>query len=488
LTGEKSQNIIGREGTLWVERAEDAVTASETSRPMRGRGCMAAVLWAALVAHAPALIAAPLPHDPRFDVPPQLQHQVDFWVSVFGIYSRRQVVIHDTERPDRVYRLLDFRDLAERGMSEVAIEITKERTVERAIEEVRGTLRRLHRLGPNSAALSEEEARIGRLFRHERDPKKFLNAAAQGRIRSQTGLRERFGEGIAIGHRYFPLMEDIFREEGLPVAITRLPLVESSFNLRAYSKVGASGIWQFMPFTARRFMNITDAVDERLDPIVSTRAAARYLRDNYERLGTWPLAITAYNHGPGGMARAVRELGTTDIGTIVLRYGGPSFKFASRNFYSEFLAALEVERDYLQYYGTLALVAPLDHDEVTLSHYVPIDSVVRCAGGDEQAFRELNPGLLPAVYKGRQRVPRHYTLRLPAGVGSRFERCYQTLPPAKKVASQKPAVVIHRVRRGQTLGQIARRYGTSVKEIQRRNRLRATHIIREGQRLEIPKG
>jgi membrane-bound lytic murein transglycosylase D len=261
-----------------------------------------------------------------------------------------------------------------------------------------------------------------------------------------------------------------------------------------------------MPYTGRRFMTITDAVDERLDPIVSTRAAARYLRDNYDRLGTWPLAITAYNHGPGGIARAVDQVGTTDIGEIVARYRGPSFKFASRNFYAEFLAALEVERDYLQYYGTLALFPPLEHDEVTLPHYVPIGSIVRCAGCDEQRLRELNPGLLPAVYNGKQRVPRDYTLRLPAGGGSRFEQCYAGLPPSHKLASQqasrpqrarktqsarkpqKSKVVIHHVRRGQTLHQIARRYGTSVKEIQRRNGLGGKHKIRAGQKLAIPKG
>lgn len=444
-------------------------------------------LLLALAVPAPRLLADPLPYDPRFDVPPALQPQVSFWVSVFAIYSRRQVAIHDTERPDRIYRVLDFRDLDDGGMSEVAIEITKNRAVDRAIREVRASLERLHRLGPRSAQLSEEEARIARLFRHDRDPKKFLRAAAADRVRSQTGLRERFGEGIVVGSRYFPRMEEIFRQEGVPLPITRLPLVESSFNMRAYSKAGASGIWQFMPSTGRRFMSINDAVDERLDPIVSTRAAARFLRENYASLGSWPLAITAYNHGPGGISRAVRELGTTDISTIVQRYRGPSFKFASRNFYPEFLAALEVERDYLQYYGSLPLAPPLAHDEVSLAHYVPIDSVSRCAGG-EHSVRELNPSLLPAVYARKQSVPRGYVLRLPPGAGQQFERCYASLPPAQKRESQRPMYVVHRVRRGQTLGQIARHYGTSVKAIQRRNGLRNKHVIREGQLLQIPRG
>jgi membrane-bound lytic murein transglycosylase D len=114
-------------------------------------------------------------------------------------------------------------------------------------------------------------------------------------------------------------------EQGLPVELTRLPLIESGFELHARSHVGAAGIWQFMPRTGRLFMRVDTLVDERRDPIAATRGAARFLRRLHDRLGTWPLAITAYNHGPTGVARAVRGLGTRDIGTIVSRYDGPAF-------------------------------------------------------------------------------------------------------------------------------------------------------------------
>jgi membrane-bound lytic murein transglycosylase D len=155
-------------------------------------------------------------------------------------------------------------------------------------------------------------------------------------------------------------MERIFRAEGLPLELTRLPLVESCFDVEAYSKVGAAGIWQFMPATGRLYaMDVNDSVDERRDPIASTRAAARFLRHNYEALeDSWPLAITAYNHGPAGIRRAISATGTTDIGVIVGRYDGPAFGFASRNFYAEFLAALDVDRHREAWFGKLDVHQP----------------------------------------------------------------------------------------------------------------------------------
>jgi peptidoglycan lytic transglycosylase D len=459
---------------------------ARVERVVRVRRILAAVVG--VVAVAGATSAAPLQYDPRFDVPPGLQKQVDFWIDVFTLYSRWQVLIHDTEHPERVYRLLDFRDRFDAGASELAVEAERKAAVEEEKERIRAGLLRIQNLGPKSAELTAEERRWAKLFHGDHDPGRFAAAADRDRIRAQIGVKERFAEGVAVAQRYLPELEHVFREEGVPLAVTRLPLVESSFNVRAYSKVGASGIWQFMPGTARRFMRIDNAVDERLDPSVATRAAARFLRENYETLGTWPLAITAYNHGPGGVARAVSELGTTDISEIVHRYRGRNFGFASRNFYAELLAAIDVERDYLQYYGPLPLHRPVSTDTVRLDRYVPIDALARCGGTDVEGLRDLNPALLPGVYQGRQHVPRDYELRLPAGKRASFERCYASLPVAKKSPAQKRAYATHRVKRGQTLAQIARQYRTSVSAIRRSNGLGGKQGIRAGQVLQIPAG
>lgn len=419
-----------------------------------------------------------------FAVPPELRPAVDFWKDVFGTYSRRQVVVHDTVHLDRIYSVLDFRSLAAEGKSEGQIEQIAAQSVKREKERVRGLLRRLHRNG--GQARTAEEKRIATMFHGQHGARKFLEAAAEDRVRAQAGIRERFGAGIEVGHRYFPEIEQIFRAEGVPVEISRLPLIESCFNVRAYSKRGAAGVWQFIPSTGRLFMRIDDVIDERRDPLLSARAAARFLKQNYEKLGAWPLAITAYNHGPAGMQRAVRTTGTTDIVKIIREYQGPAFKFASRNFYPEFLAALEVEREHQRHFGSLQLQDPVPTDTVTLRHFVYLDTFAQCAGVDPDQIIDLNPSLSRGVYEGKQRIPRGYELRIPAGARPRFEQRYAALPAAKKFDRQKQLYVVHRVRRGQTLGTIARRYGSTIERIRRYNNIRNTNLIRVGEVLRIP--
>jgi membrane-bound lytic murein transglycosylase D len=461
-----------------------------------------AVLCATLIGGARPACA-----DPDFSVPPPLRPSVDFWVSIFATYGKRQVVIHDTERLDRVYSVLDLSELNREGVSEGQVDLAMKTEEDAEKARIRGILRRLDQVDPRTDVLTPEEQRIVALFADDRSPTKFSDAAADDRVRGQRGLRERFAEGVRVAHAYFPRMEQIFRQEGVPLEITRLPLVESCFNVHAYSKVGAAGVWQFMPGTARNFMHVNGIVDERLDPIVSTRAAARFMRQNYDRLGTWPLAIKAWNHGPGGIARAVRETGTTDVATIIQNYHGPAYKFASRNFYPEFLAALQVESGYRTYFGDMALDPPLAADTVELAQGTTITAVAHCAGTDPWEIAALNPSLLPPVHAGQRPIPAGYQLRLPHGTVDRFQSCAASLPPPRQVASmtagaRRAAVraasarmvttnrarqthVVHKVKAGQTLAQIASLYGCSVEEIRRGNRIKGNKI-HAGQVLRIP--
>ncbi|MEO8606187.1 MAG: transglycosylase SLT domain-containing protein [bacterium] len=431
-----------------------------------------------------------------FTVPPTLRPQVDFWVSVFATWSKYQDAIHDPEHLERVYSVIDFRDQAADGVSDGQIDvmIRAEEDVEKA--RIRGLLMRLDAADPNQP-LDAESERLRALFADDRSSSKYRDAAESDRLRGQRGLRERFAHGLEIAHGYFPEMERIFRSAGVPVEITRLPMIESCFNMQAYSKVGAAGVWQFMPGTARNFMRVNDGVDERLDPLLATRAAATFMRQNYNRLGTWPLAIKAWNHGPGGMARAVRETGTTDIATIIRNYHGPAFKFASRNFYPEFLAALHVERNYRKYFGDLPLRPPLQSEIVRLESSTSLTAAARCAGSDPWALAELNPSLLGAVQSGRAAVPSGFELRVPPGGAARFDRCAASLPPpvmarrapvAGRSTGERPKArtrTVHRVKAGQTLAGIAARYGCSVDQLRRGNGLRGGKV-RSGQLLRIP--
>lgn len=423
----------------------------------------------------------------RPTTPPGLEASVEFWIDVFARYSRNEYLIHDTEDLRRVYSVLDFSHLARKGLREAEIDQIASRAVEKEKERIQTLLLRLHRTPGRSRPPGSEDARIEALFAGDADPLALLKAARSDRIRAQRGMAEKFARAIEVGHAYFPHMEKIFREEGVPEEITRLALVESGFDLRAYSRRGATGLWQFIRSTGRRFMRIDEAVDERRDPFVSTRAAARYLRENYEKLGSWPLAITAYNHGPQGMARAVRQLGTTDLVEIIESYGGPAFRFASRNFYAEFLAAWHVEREHYRYFGPLDLHEPLRTRVFVLPDYVDLDVLARAAGITAEELMELNPALSRRVYDGKLRVPRGYALRLPEHVGDVFGLRYASIPAELRFAKQKRTYIVHRVKRGQTLWAIARRYGTTVDAIRRRNNIRDADRIRTGQLLRIPR-
>jgi membrane-bound lytic murein transglycosylase D len=420
----------------------------------------------------------------RFPRPQSLLQHVEFWKHIFATYSKYHLVVHDVENPGRVYSILDFSAEAT-TMSEDGLRAVMNRAEAEEISRVQRILERLHR-HPDDTGLSVEEMRIRSLLLDDPHPDRFRRAADRKRVRAQRGIRERFLEGVQRSARYLPRMEQIFRDEGLPVELTRLPLIESSFNTHAYSKVGAAGMWQFMPATGRLFLRVDDAVDERLDPFVATRAAARFLRQNYDRLGTWPLAITAYNHGPGGMARAVRTVGTSDIAEIVARYDGPTFGFASKNFYVEFLAALDVHRDFRAHFGDIRLDPAIDAEEIPLRHYVSMRAVSQCAGADIDTLKALNPAVRPDALSGRRHLPTGYSVRLPRGASGSFETCYAGLPPSAKGDRPRAVDRTHQVRRGETVSAIARRYGVSSASLRRANGIKSNNLIRVGQRLKIP--
>lgn len=422
-----------------------------------------------------------------FPYPAALRPQVEFWKKIFATYSKYQVVIHDTEYINKIYKVLDFRSLLnEEGMDEAAVLRIREKQTKRELENIRAILLRLHRCGGDCGSLDEEEEHVWNLYRDVDDQSKFRQAADEDRLRSQPGLRERFGRGIEISRRYLPEMEQIFRREGVPIELTRLPLIESCFDLRAYSKAAAAGVWQFIPSTGRLYMRIDGTIDERRDPLIAAQAAARLLKANYEMLGAWPLAVTAYNHGPYGMFKAAKTLGTTDIAHIIRYHRGKSFGFASKNFYAEFLAALEVEKNHREYFGPLEMEPPLQYEEVRVEDYIALKHVAHCANATEEQILFLNPALQGPIHSGRARIPRGYRLRVPAGSSREFDVRYAALSPDEKASSQKQLFATHKVRRGQTLAKIARLHNISVASLKRLNGMGRAGRVRVGQALRVP--
>ena len=169
--------------------------------------------------------------------------------------------------------------------------------------------------------------------------------------------------------------------------------MESSYNPLALSKAGAAGVWQFTRGTGRRFMRIDRYVDERRDVYVATHAAAQYLKEAHAQLGSWASTVTSYNHGVDGILRAKRTVGTSDIGRLIREYDGPYFGFASKNFYAEFLAAVEVARDAEAHFGPLTQ-EPLEHVErFALPNMARFSSLAKAFATTEEELARLNPAL-----------------------------------------------------------------------------------------------
>ncbi len=416
------------------------------------------------------------PRQDLFPRPPGLEPRVAFWKLVFTRYEDTDLIIHDSMHVHKVYAVLDLSGASPKRVATVT-------TAEK--ERIRGLLLQLDARGDDVAAgqLEESERLIFELFRDVDEPRKFRAAAE--RIRGQAGLREQFAEGVRSARRYLPEMEEAFRRAGLPVELTRLPLIESCFNLRAYSWKGAAGVWQFMQRTGRLHgLQIDRLVDERRDPLRATEAAARYLTGAYADLGAWPLAITAYNHGSAGIARGVRAVGTTDIVALVERYNGRTFGFAGQNFYAEFLAALDVDREPERFFGALAYDRPRASEDVLMQHAVGIAQAAEALSLTREELADYNPALSPRVLKGDASVPRGYRMRVPPGRGEVLEVAMAAL------AAQRPQRMaqgeVHRVRRGETLAKIARRHGMPVRDLMAHNDIDDARRLRVGQLLRLP--
>jgi membrane-bound lytic murein transglycosylase D len=408
--------------------------------------------------------------------PTQLEPDVQFWVKVYSQIDTNSGFLHDQNNLGVIYETLHF--------PPDATPAERERLVDAARDRIGAALRRIADAQQNGAALAEEDQRIKALWGAQGTPERLRMAVDD--IRFQLGQSDRFRAGLIRAGAWQTHIAETLANLGLPAELAVLPHVESSFNPSAYSKVGAAGLWQFMRSTGRRYMRIDGAVDDRLDPFRSTEAAAQLLAYNYRALGTWPLALTAYNHGTEGMRRALETMGTSDIVSIVRGYHSRTFGFASRNFYVSFLAALEIDRDPAKYFGALPKEPEAEFQEVRLPAYVSMSALLHVLKAEPTQLRVLNPALLPAVWDGRQRVPRDYRLRLPLD-GSHWtsELLATRLGPQELFAGQR-APPRYRVQKGDTLASVADRYGVSIQALAQMNRLRTSAHLSPGRTLTVP--
>ena len=272
--------------------------------------------------------------------------------------------------------------------------------------------------------------------------------------------RERFHLWMTRSGRYLTMIQRIFREQGLPEELAYTAMIESGFSPRAVSRVGAKGMWQFMDPTARRYgLTINRWVDERLDPVKATAAAARYLGDLYGMFGHWFLAQAAYNAGEARVARAIQRARTSDFWALTQTRHLPD---ETKMFVPQILAATVISQQPARYGFDVIPEPPLEYDEVTVRRSLDFETIAMLADVPVATIRDLNPALLATI------TPPFgsYALRLPVGTGSRFEAALRETPPGRL-----PSWEVHRVAKNQSLADIARLYRVTPRQLAEINRL-----------------
>jgi membrane-bound lytic murein transglycosylase D len=401
-----------------------------------------------------------------------IEPNVRFWEQVYSQYTTTQAIVHDSNDLRIIYDVIVLVPQDFPG----ARTINRKR-MKRAKKRYQGMLKRL----ASDPTLNDEACRrVAGLFGPEATPQTFRRA--KSRIRCQIGQKDRFVRGIERSGAYIDQIRNIFRSYGLPEDLAFLPHVESSFNPKAYSKFGAAGIWQFTRSTGKRFMKVGYALDERRDPILASHAAAKLLKENYHVLGSWPLAITAYNHGKAGMKRAKLKVG--DYPDIFKSYTSRTFKFASRNFYSEFIAARRIASNHQAYFGPVSLHRPTPYQSVALAGFVPFDKLCTHFNIRPERLQHMNPALRDPVIKGQKFVPKNYELRLPLD-GAAPQQALASIPESLFEPRQKPSR-FYTVQRGDTAGRIARRHDVRLKDLILANNLSRRATIYPHQTLRIP--
>jgi membrane-bound lytic murein transglycosylase D len=347
-----------------------------------------------------------------------VKKQAWFWEQVFGRYSSDITLLHDAVFPHFIIDVIDFNWLSKefnKGRRYSARD--REIIVRRYIARYELAINRFKQEGKDALKHGAMEKRVYQVYgRHTDEWVAMLKRPIT--LRGQQGMATDFNAAADRSKKYLPYMEAIFKSHGLPIELTRIAFVESMFNTNALSKVGASGIWQFMPQTGREYLIINHYIDERNSPLKATRAAAQLLKDNYKQLKSWPLAVTAYNHGAGGMARAVKRTGSADLDKIIRNYRGRNFGFASRNFYSEFLA---VQKIYGQKYRERRNTELPQLTELTISK-MSLRELIESTPLDRETIEKYNSCLKPAAFDryGRTPLPKNYSILVPRHIAQQI--------------------------------------------------------------------
>jgi membrane-bound lytic murein transglycosylase D len=368
-----------------------------------------------------------------FNIPIGMEKQVEFWKKIYTQYTTEQGLIHDRDNIQNIYETIDFAFInADPNLTSFQKQKAREKLVEEKKKKIAEVLLSCHDK-PQAENWTESQNKICKLYDNSNEPNKFFEASNIDRIRFQLGQKNRLEMGIYFSGRYLESFEDLFKSEGLPIELTRLIFVESSFNVLARSKIGASGLWQIMSYTAKPYMSINKVIDRRNHPNEATKLAAKLLRQNFQVLNSWPLAITAYNHGSAGVKRISQHQKTENIAEIVQNLKSEKkLGFASRNFYACFLAILEIEQVAPTYFPDIKWSETLESREFKLTRgaafkeIVPFFSSLNNSG--EETIQIFNPHIMNDGRKNRYLIPKGTIINIPAAQYSLVSNYFQENP------------------------------------------------------------
>ena len=420
-----------------------------------------------------------------FPCPEELKPKIEFWIRAFHEFDKNHAIFHDSRSPEVVYSVIKSKTTCRASRRNGRIE-TERKRIRRIIQSIQSKQKL------NSPRYTSDEKAILEQMNASRS---FVLNKATSRIRCQTGIRDQFEKALS---RYLYYKDDvlqILRENNLPEEIQYLPFVESSYNPLAYSKVGAAGLWQIMPQTARVLgLKINSAIDERLDPILATKAASRYFQNSYQSLQSLhneredlgylgPFVITSYNYGIVGMKRAIKAHGT-DFMHVLNNYKGRTFRTAVKNFYASFIAAKHLASQKETYFGKIEPYKFPDSNILIVPRKISATKFAKHFGVSVALLKELNPILTKRIWTGVFPIPQNFALKIPSRLSpDEISREIATLDEE----SIEVKVRKYRVQRGDTPCGIAYLFRVSCRELMAANNIsRRRPIIRIGQTIHIP--
>ncbi len=424
-----------------------------------------------------------------FATPEGLKEEVAFWKHIFGHYTKDHVIFYDPNDVSLVYSVLDFSETQELDDKSLASLKTQ------MVSEEKARLNKLiQKIAPLAQAVKDpakvtvaetanftrEEKRLFFLMLKVRENIDIDGESLVSNITLRNGFSHRIRQAVVASGQYMDEMRRIFRERGLPEELTVIPFVESAFNIKAYSSAGAAGIWQFIEATGSRYLRIDEYVDERYDPILGAYAAATHLANEYKLLKSWPLTINAYNTGPGRMLQATRELNTTDIATIIEKFDGAGYGFDSRNYFPEFLAALEVINNKEEYFGDITPLPAQSFEYVMMPASMNIRELAKEAGVSTSVLIDYNPTFSDAVALGSVELPKGYLLKIPADTKDDVLFAMQDLYRDAHTATH------YVVKKGATPEEIAGEFDVPLDRLLSANRLIPGQKLKKGDILQLP--